>query len=90
MFTDTSRYAGVPTVTAWTADGREVTAVRLRNLDSPTAHGYPTVGTDSLDVMAGRLYDDGTRFWHIADANTELEARALVNRPGRVIQLPEQ
>jgi hypothetical protein len=90
MFTDTSRYAGLPTVTVKTHDSREVTAVKLRRLDSPTASPYTTVGTDRLDVMAGRNYGDGTRFWHLADANTELQAGALVKRPGRVIWVPVQ
>ena len=90
MFTDTSRYAGLPTVTVKTHDGREVTAVKLRRLDSPTASPYTTVGTDRLDVMAGRNYGDGARFWHLADANTELQAGSLVKRPGRVIWVPVQ
>ena len=33
MFTDTSRYADLPTVTVKTHDGREVAAVKLRSLD---------------------------------------------------------
>jgi len=41
-------------------------------------------------VMADRLYRDGTRGWHIADANSELEANALVSRDGRVIVVPER
>ena len=28
--------------------------------------------------MAHRKYKDGTKFWHVADANTELEANDLV------------
>jgi hypothetical protein len=90
MFTDTSRYAGLPTVTVKTHDGREITAVKLRRPDSPTAFPYTIVGSDRLDVMAGRNYGDGTRFWHIADANTELQAGALVKGPGRVIRVPVQ
>ncbi len=35
-------------------------------------------GTDRLDMMAFRKYKDSTWFWHIADANTELEANDLV------------
>jgi hypothetical protein len=35
-------------------------------------------GTDRLDIMAHRKYADGTKFWHAADANTELEANDLV------------
>jgi hypothetical protein len=51
-------------------------------------------GTDRLDVMAQRQYSDGTRFWHIADANTELEASKLVeprvlDEDVRIISVPE-
>ena len=94
MFADNSRYAHVKTVEAETEDGRTVAAVALRRL--PAVAGTPTVvaGADRLDVMAQRKYGDGTRFWHIADANTELEANDLVKprpheREARVIEVPE-
>jgi hypothetical protein len=29
-------------------------------------------------------------FWHLADANTELEANELVKETGRIIKVPEQ
>ena len=90
MFLSNSRYLNTPTVTATGADGHEVTAVALRVL--PTTTGAPTVvkSGDQLDVMAHRQTGDGTRFWHIADANSELEANALVTRDGRVIAVPER
>jgi hypothetical protein len=40
--------------------------------------------------MAERKYADATGFWHIADANTELEAAALTAEAGRRILVPEQ
>jgi hypothetical protein len=40
--------------------------------------------------MAQRTYDNPTFFWHIADANTELAARDLVQEIGRSVQVPEQ
>ena len=94
MFADNSRYLKVKTVEAETEDGRTVTAVMLRRL--PSVAGTPTVvtGADRLDVMAQRNYGDGTKFWHIADANTELEANDLVkprtyDKDARVIAVPE-
>ena len=45
--------------------------------------------TDRLDLLARTHLEDGTAFWRIADANTELEARRLEGPPGRVIDLPE-
>jgi hypothetical protein len=90
MFRSNSRYFDTPTVTAAGADGRDVAAVSLRVL--PRIAGKPTVvrSGDQLDVMAQDRTGDGTRFWHIADANTELEANALVTRDGRVIAVPER
>lgn len=90
MFRSTSRYFNTPTTIAIGADGHEVTAVTLRVL--PRTTGVPTVvrSGDQLDVMAHRQTGDGTRFWHIADANCELEANALVSRDGRVIAVPER
>lgn len=90
MFRSNSRYYRTPTVTATGSDGHSVAAVSLRLL--PRTGGVPTVvrGGDQLDVMAHELTGDGTRFWHIADANSELEANALVVRDGRVIGVPER
>jgi hypothetical protein len=60
-------------------NGRTINAVVLRRL--PYVTGVPTEvkGNDRLDVMSQRLYKDPTQFWHIADANTELQANDLVN-----------
>lgn len=78
MFLENSRYFNVKTVTVKTENGKTVQAVTLRRL--PFVAGTPTVvkGNDRLDVMAQRKYSDPTKFWHIADANTELEANNLV------------
>ena len=89
MFRSNSRYHNLPTVAATGADGREITAVKLRVV--PLTPGVPTVvrSGDQLDVMAHARTGDGTRFWRIADANCELEANALVARDGRMIGVPE-
>lgn len=89
MFLKNSRYYGLPTVTARDADGREVQAVRLRRLPLTTGKAQMVKGGDQLDVMAQTRYRDATRYWHVADANSELEADALVRDDGRVIQVPE-
>lgn len=94
MFIEGSRYFDVQIVETKTERGRTVTAIKLRRLPFPP--GAPTIvkGTDRLDVMAQRQYSDGTRFWHIADANTELEANKLVeprvlDEYVRIISVPE-
>jgi hypothetical protein len=79
VFTASSRYLNLKTVEVEIKNGRKINAVVLRRL--PYVAGVPTEpkGNDRLDVMSQRLYKDPTKFWHIADANTELQANDLVN-----------
>jgi hypothetical protein len=44
---------------------------------------------DQLDALAHEQYGDGTRFWHLADANTALQANDLVAHAGNVISKPK-
>lgn len=88
MFLDTSRYARLATDTVVTADGHQVTAIRLRRLPPMTGNPRLVKDGDRLDVIAERAFGDGTRFWHIADANTALEANDLVARVLDSFNLP--
>ncbi len=90
MFLESSRYHRVRKDEAKARDGRIVKIVALRRL--PAVGGGPTTikENDRLDIIAQRLYGDPTMFWHIADANTELQAANLVDEAGRVIDVPEQ
>jgi S-DNA-T family DNA segregation ATPase FtsK/SpoIIIE len=67
--------------------GRTVTALMLRVLPPTDGDLYVVLENDRLDLIADRSYGDGTRFWRIADANSELDARSLIE-PGRDIDLP--
>ncbi len=89
MFLDNSRYARVAIVEVRASQGGTVKAVKLRRL--PVTSGTPVSVTDQdrLDVLAQRRYGEPTWFWHIADANSELEASALTGRPRRTIVVPE-
>lgn len=89
MFTADSRYADLPTETVRDAEGREVTAVRLRRLPATAGREVVVGAADQLDVIAERSYRDASRFWHIADANSELDARDLLQPVGRTIKVPE-
>ena len=80
MFLETSRYAKTPTDVVKTTDGRDVTALRLRPLPATTGIVVVVRDGDRLDVQAEARYGDSTRFWHIADANTALEAHQLTVR----------
>ena len=90
MFLKSSRYYGIETVDATDRYGRPVKAIKRRALPPTSGDAYTVQGPDRLDVLSQRLYKDGTRFWHIADANTELEANELTRVPGRVITAPKK
>lgn len=98
MFLPQSRYANVAQCQVTLADGSTATAVKLRAL--PQVAGDPTTmnANDRLDIIAGQEYGDGTMFWHIADANTELAANRLLepwlpgdpNEAQITIEVPEK
>lgn len=90
MFTKASRYADLPTVEATDGEGRKVTAVTLRRLPEPAGMALSVTAADQLDAIAEQCYRDPTRFWHVADANGELDARDLLSPVGRIISVPER
>jgi len=90
MFLSNSRYAGLETVIATAPDGREVAAVRLRVLPDTQGSAHSVKSGEQLDVMSHQRFKDGSRYWHIADANSELEANTLVQRDGRIIAVPDR
>jgi len=90
MFRSNSRYAGLSTTPVASPGGQELSAVKLRVLPQTVGTPATVKSGDQLDVMSERRYRDGTRYWHIADANTELEARNLTGESGRIIQVPER
>ncbi len=89
MFTEHSRYAKTPTETVSLPDGQEGTVLRLRPLPSTGGEPHRVRDRDQLDILAHERTGDGTRFWHVADANTEIEARRLLDETGRVIRIPK-
>ena len=88
MFTKSSRYFRVATVTTEDAAGRSVQAVKRRPLPATAGEATQVKDGDQLDVISHRLYKDGTRFWHIGDAACELEVQELVRTAGRIIAVP--
>lgn len=90
MFLPNSRYADVDQVEVILTDGRRVPAVKLRRLPATTGEPMVVTGNDRLDILAERRYGEATRYWHIADANTALEAATLTAVVGGTIQVPEQ
>jgi hypothetical protein len=88
VFLDNSRYAKVAQDTVQTRTGRAVAAIRLRPLPPTAGEPYMVLERDRLDLLAQARYADGTRFWHVADANTALDARELTDEAGAVVMLP--
>ena len=89
MFLANSRYARVATVETTTSTGETVTALQLRAL-TPVAGDPQTVqANDRLDLIAQKYYSDATQFWHVADANTALDGRTLVQTPGDTLAVPK-
>lgn len=105
MFKESSRYAKQKTVkvelkNGLSAQARRATAVTLRRIPPTAGSPVEVKGNDRLDVIALRKYKDSTKFWRVADANTELQANdlvkpapadnPLVSEPVRTILVPEK
>ncbi len=90
MFLDNSRYARLTPSNIKSRSGREITVIHLRRLPAVSGASHTVLGTDRLDIIAQRTYADPTRFWHVADANAELQAKKLLQPVNRVIKVPEQ
>lgn len=89
MFLKNSRYSGLPTVTAKDRSGADIAAVKLRPLPVVSGDEVSVKSHDQLDVISEQRYADATRYWHIADANSELEAASLLQPAGRPITVPK-
>jgi hypothetical protein len=88
MFLDNSRYARVATVETTSSTGERVTALKLRRLTPITGEPQTVMSGDRLDLIAQAHYGDATQFWHVADANTALNGRTLVEQPGESLKVP--
>ncbi len=88
MFLKASRYFELDTAEAVDDSGRVVRAVKLRRLPETSGQDMIVTDSDQLDMISQARYGDATLFWHIADANSTLEANELVKVAGRVIRVP--
>ena len=88
MFLANSRYAKVASVESTTPTGGKVTALKLRRLTPVTGEAQAVMAGDRLDLIAQARYGDATQFWHVADANTALDSRTLVEQPGDTLDVP--
>lgn len=93
MFLKTSRYYKQKVVDAKinsAAGENTVKAVTLRRLPSTTGDPLSIKSNHRLDIISQLQYKNSLQFWHIADANTDLQANDLVKKVGRIIKIPEK
>jgi len=88
MFLPNSRYHKVTTVQTTTSTGETVTALKLRRLAPVTGDPQMVQAGERLDLLAQARTGDATQFWHVADANTALDGRELVDTPGETVIVP--
>jgi hypothetical protein len=88
VFLPNSRYDKVATVETTTSSGETVTALKLRRLTPVAGEPQMVQSGDRLDLFAQARTGDATQFWHIADANTALDGRTLVETPGDTLKVP--
>ena len=92
MFTHTSRYYTVETVTFASADGREHPYKRRRFLPNPAdmqilAEVTVTQG-DRLDIITAKTLGDPEQFWRICDINNAMNPSDLTSEIGRKLNIP--
>jgi hypothetical protein len=88
MFLANSRYAKVATVETTTSTGETVVALKLRRLTAVVGDAQAVQSGGRLDLIAQARVGDATQFWHVADANTALESRTLVDTVGDTLNVP--
>ena len=88
MFLANSRYIKVATVETTTSTGEQVAALKLRKLTPVAGEPQTVIFGERLDLIAHAHYGDATQFWHVADANTALDSRTLVEHPGANLSIP--
>lgn len=88
MFLPNSRYARVATVQTTSSTGETMLALKLRRLAPVAGEPQMVQAGDRLDLLAHALNGDATQFWHVADANSALDGRSLVETPGDSLLVP--
>ena len=88
MFLANSRYVNVATVETKTSTGETVVALKLRRLTPVSGDAQTVQSGDRLDLIAQTVVNDATQFWHVADANTALDERTLVETVGDTVNVP--
>jgi hypothetical protein len=92
MFTHTSRYYKLKTLTLKAADGRRISYKRRRILPQNQAVNLLVEVTvtegDRLDVITARTLGDPEQFWRICDANAAMHPDEMTAEIGRRLRVP--
>jgi hypothetical protein len=92
-FPTDSRYYGSNTLTYTAPNGQAVTYLARRFVPQPGAPNYSTVAQhtvkqgDRLDLIAANYLGDPLMFWLLCDANGAVRPDALVESPGKVLNI---
>jgi hypothetical protein len=95
MFSITSRYYGIATVTLETADGEKISFVRRRFVPPPERFDllveHLVTEGERVDNITAQYLGDPEQFWRVCDANGAIRPEELVETIGRRIRitLPE-
>ncbi len=89
-FLNGSRYVDQETIEVTLASGKKARVVKLRRLPETTGEATAVNDQDRHDLVAHKYFREGAKFWHLADANTELEARRLIDVSGGTIRVPKE
>ena len=91
MFSFTSRYYNLETVTLDLPDGRRVAYKRRRFLPQgasmPTLVEVSVTEGDRLDLITARALGDPEHFWRVADTNHAMNPFELTSEVGRVLRI---
>jgi hypothetical protein len=86
-----SRYYGVATTTATTADGRTVACLTRRVVPQPSSFSTLQLVTvrdgDRIDRVAAQYLGDPLLFWRLCDVNGALRPDELIETPGLVLRI---
>ena len=88
-FRKSSRYYNQKIITITNKQGQKVPALSLRIIPLTKGKKQIVKQIDRLDIISQQEYNDPTKFWYIADANTELDATKLVSKKIQTIVVPK-
>ena len=95
LFTPTSRYFGIDTLTYAAPQGTAVVYIQRRFLPSPDRfqllQEHSVTEGERLDNIAAQFLGDPTLFWRLCDANSAMRPEELTETIGRKLRitLPE-